>query len=258
MVTKSVRAIERAIDVMDVIKANGGTAGVSEISRQVGLSKSCVHRILTALVNGGMVRKHDLSDRYSFAHKILELASAASRQWDLVSLAMPYLEDLRDRLNETAVMALRVGSQFTYIAQAVRRDEYYFTPTLGRHYPLHSAAPGKAILAFLPLGDIEHYLANGPLAASTARTITDPIALEQEIDRIRRVGYAISAGERVEGAAAIAAPIRNRQGFAYAAICIVGPESRLRDLDLKVAGELVTEISRRAEQACLPVGIEQL
>lgn len=256
MPTKSIRVIERAVEVLDVIRACGGTAGVSEISKEVDLPKSTVHRILVALANTGLLRKDEAADRYSLGYKALELAFAASKQLDVISIAMPYLQSLRDEVGDTATLGLKVGQRFVDVAWASGLSALRWTPTLGEQYPLHWGALGKAILAFQSEEEIEAYLHAQPLAAATAKTTTDPVKLRDELKRIREVGYALSFGEHVESAAGVAAPIKARNGRAYAAVCITGPDSRLSQLDLANVAEAVMKASRGIELGCQFIGVD--
>jgi DNA-binding IclR family transcriptional regulator len=252
---KSVRAVERAIDILNVLKTRGQGVGISEISQELDLAKSTVHRLLVALTKKGVVHQDQETGRYSFGYRILEMAYAASQHWDIISLAVPYLEELRDRTRETAALALKVGLHYTYVTQVVSRHEYRVNPVLGHHYPLHWAATGKAILAHVQDEELQECLQYVPHRLSTTRTISDPNILLPQLEEIRRVGYAISFGERNPGSSAIAAAILDRQGYPHAAACLIGPESRVRLADLNSLGETVADINRKIQVACQTVGI---
>ena len=252
---KSVRAVERAIDVLGVIKTRGRGVGVSEISCELDLAKSTVHRLLVALSKKGMVRQDHNTGRYLFGHRILEMAHAASQHWDVISLAVPYLEELRDRTGETAALALKVGLRYTYVTQVVSPHEYRVNPVLGHHYPLHWAATGKAILAYVTDQEFNACLQLVPQLHSTPRTVTDPDAILAQLEELRHRGYAVSFGERNPGSSAVASPILDRQGYAHAAACLIGPESRVGDMDLPSLGMIVAEITQKIQIACQAVGI---
>jgi IclR family acetate operon transcriptional repressor len=252
----SVSAITRALDVLDVIRVSGGAAGVSEISRALDLPKSTVHRILTTLADRKMVYKNEDTDRYRFGYKALELGLSAFQGSDFIGIAMPHIEALRDRLDETVSVVLRTGYYYTYVARAISHREYYFTPSMGKHYPLHWAATGKSMLAFLPDDELERYLHTVPLLPATKRTVTDPVILRQQLEGIRTAGYAVSFGERVESAAAVAAPLRDRRGCAYGAVTVITPGPRLRDRDSRALGDDVVATRGDIEVACEMGGID--
>jgi DNA-binding IclR family transcriptional regulator len=228
---------------------------VTEISQDIGLAKSTVYRLLETLLDKNMLQKDEVADTYSFGYKVLELAFSTSTNWDLINLAMPYLEELRDRFNETTALALKVGLNYTYIAESVSHQEFRVNPILGRQYPLHWAGTGKAILAFVSEDDQKEALKIAPNSRSTPFTVTDPEILLKQINQIRQDGYAVSFSERAEGAAVIASPVRDRQGCSQAAVCLVGPESRLRKIDLIVVGKAVAEVGRKVELVYRTMGV---
>ena len=248
------RAVERVVDILNAIKGHGGAAGISEISRELALPKSTVHRILAALTKKGMVYKDGSSDRYSLGYKLFDLAFAASKPWDFISCAMPHLEEARNRLNETVVVALMLGVQYSYIAQAVSGHSTPVTTVLGRYYPLHWGATGKAMLAFISDEKLQEYIGTVPLVAATAWTITDPDVLLAETRTIRSLGYSVSYSEKVEGVGAVACAIRDRRGVAYGGVTIVAPDGRVRNMDQQAVGAIMVEAAHRIEFRCQVVG----
>jgi DNA-binding IclR family transcriptional regulator len=145
---------------------------------------------------------------------------------------------------------------YTYIAEAVSHQEFRVNPILGRQYPLHWAGTGKAILAFVDEADRTEVLKIAPYSRSTPFTVTDPEILSKQIEQIRQEGYAVSFSERAEGAAVFASPVRDRQGYVQAAVCLVGPESRFRKMDLKAVGRAVVEAGRKVELIYRTVGVK--
>jgi IclR family transcriptional regulator, KDG regulon repressor len=252
--SQTVRAVERAIDVLDAIRVQGESAGVSEISERLGLPKSTVHRLLIALLKKNMVRQTS-TERYALGYKAFEIALSAARQMDLVVIAAPYLEELREQLGETAALALKVGLRYTYVSQAVSAREHRVSPVLGHQYPLHWGATGKIILAFAEQDELDECLKTVPSLRATPRTVIDPHLLLEQLEQIRAVGYAVSFGERSMGAAAIAAPVLNRRGTALASLCVIGPESRIRETDLEALGRAVAETTRRLQNLCQLLGL---
>lgn len=255
MESQTVRAVERAIDILDAIRVLGGSAGVTEISERLGLSKSTVHRLLVALQRKEMVGRRTDSERYAIGHKALELALSATTHADLVGIAMPFLEEIRERMGETGALALKVGLRYTYVSQVVSSKEHHVRPVLGVQYPLHWGATGKIILATVKADELGECLRVVPHLRSTPRTVTDPNLLLSQLEQIRRDGYAVSFGERNMGAGAIAAPVVNRRGVAFASVCVMGPESRFRDMDLAVEGRSVAEVARRLQNLCQLLGL---
>lgn len=226
--SQTIATIVRATDVLHAFTvAEGDTLGVTELAEMLGLSKAVVHRILSSLRVKEFVEIDAETRRYSLGPSALALGLTYLQRLDVRERARPLLRELSDRTNETSTLSIRHGDQRIYIDQVNPLREVKMTVQLGRSYPLHAGASSKAFLASLPSGDIEAYLSR-QLDALTERTITDPKALRVELKRIRAAGYAISLGERQEGAGSAAAPIMDHSGYPVAVISVCGPVERFR------------------------------
>ena len=239
----STTSVERAIDVLMLFTTSqGSTLGITEIANDLGISKAVVHRILTSLCDRDVVIADPESRRYSLGPGVLQLAAAYRNRLDLRALAHQTLVQLSNTTDETATLSLRHGWQRAYVDQVTPDREVAMTVSLGRTFPLHAGASSKAFLAFLPAAEIDEYLASQPLDALTARTIVDRAALRDELESIRRVGYAASFGERQSGAASVAAPVMADTGAGsgpVGVISICGPLERFTPLTNDFARRLV-------------------
>jgi DNA-binding IclR family transcriptional regulator len=160
---------------------------------------------------------------FSLGPRIIRLAGVIMRRDDLVVLAEPWLQKLRDLTGETASLHWRVGQQRICVLERVSHEPIRMVSGVGQLYPLHRGAAGKAILASLPEDQIEELLIEQGLGA------TAQAQLLKELAQIRKRGYAMSAGETVSGAAAIATPIVGPKGDVVASINVTGPASRFND-----------------------------
>lgn len=224
-----VTTIDRALAVLDLM-ANSprGDLGVTEIARELGLSKAVVHRILVTLAARDYLQIDEESRRYRLGPMTLVLGSAYQERLDLRALALPQLEALSESTGETATFSLRNGWTRMYIDQIAPAREIRMTVAIGRAFPLHAGSSSKSFLAFLPSEEQEQYMKEHALDALTHMTITDVGRLRDELDLVRTRGYAISLEERQAGAASIAAPIRDRMGRPIAVISVCGPVERFR------------------------------
>ena len=168
--SKSVQAVERACDLLFLIASSPAGLGVTEIATRLGLSKSAVHRLLVALSNKSMIRQESRTQQYRLDAKVLELVLPFRSQNDILAIARPFLEDLRDRYQETAVLALREGFSCRLVAHAASPHELRYSPTIGRVMPLHWGAFGKAILASLPAVELEAFFRDTEMSPVTERT----------------------------------------------------------------------------------------
>jgi IclR family transcriptional regulator, acetate operon repressor len=226
---QTIAAIERAMDVL-IFFANSPsrTHGVTEIANALSLSKAVVHRILSSFRAKGFIALDENTRRYTLGPQSLYLGLSYMEGIDVKTLARPVMEDLVAKTNETSTLSLRVGRTRVYIDQVTPPRDVKMVVQLGRPVPLHAGASSKAFLAFLSETEITQYLAE-PLDKLTDTTVTDVSALRAELDEIRSRGYSTSIGERLEGAAAVAAPVFGHDGAPSAVISVSGPVERFRD-----------------------------
>ena len=224
---QTIAAIERAVDVLMLFGDPDVTdLGVTEIAARRGLSKAVVHRILSSFRASGFVEVDESSRRYRLGPAALRLGLAYLERVDVRELARPELEGLSAATDETATLSLRTGWQRVYIDQVTPPRDVKMVVRLGQSVPLHAGASSKAFLAFLPADEQREYLDTQSLDALSPVTITDPKALRRELDAVAAAGYARSLGERLEGAASVAAPVFGHDGRPAAVVSVCGPRER--------------------------------
>ncbi len=242
--SQTIATVERAIDVLMLFtRRRAPTLGVTEIANELKLSKAAVHRILSSLRGKGLLDVHEETRRYSLGPGALTIGLSYLDKLDVRDLAQPELAALSDATHETSTLSIRSGATRTYVAQVLPDREVKMTVPLGRPYPLHTGSSSKAFLAFLPEAEIDDYLA-GPLEALTSTTLTDPDRLRADLRRIRKVGYALSFGERQAGAGSVAAPVFDHNGRATAVVSVCGPIERFQS-EVDDVAVLLLDATRR-------------
>ncbi len=222
------KAAGRVADVLMLLAQGPDSAGVSEVARELGLSKAVVHRILQSLVSRSLVAVNPETREYRLGPAALALGARASRDVDLRRVARPVLRQLRDDTNETTTLSVLVDDSRIYLDQIESRQEVKMTVELGRPHPLHAGASSRVILAFLPLQRIAR-IVNSDLPALASNTITNRYVLRRELAEVRQRGYATSHSERQPGAASVAAPLFNADSEVVGSLSVCGPESRFDD-----------------------------
>jgi DNA-binding IclR family transcriptional regulator len=243
---RPIQSLERGLRVLDLLMNGGSRLGVSELARTLGLSKAVVFRILRTLEKHGyVVREEDR--RYRLGTKPLELASAVLRQFGVRQVAWPTMLSLAERTGESVVLTAPGPDGVICLDTVDSPQQLRVSFRVGRVTPWHAGAAGKLHLAFLPEERAREILSL-ELPRYTERTVTDPVVLLQELDRIRQQGYAFTIGELDPGVAAITAPIRDARGAVIAAISIGGPASRFTEERLPA---LIQEVLSAAEEISL-------
>ena len=227
-----VRAVARAVDVMMAL--SGGPMRLGDISALVNLSKPTTHRLLFSLKSVGIVTQDSLSGEYGLGPACYRLMSAMSSGG--VGFSAPILESLRDATGETITIHVRAGLSRICIQEFPSPHPIRYIAGLGATAGIYVGSAGKVLLAFMAPADRERILSEIRPTALTDTTITDPGALKAELQTVQEQRFALSYGERVEGAMGVSAPIFDPiDGTALAALSVLGPTERItRNLDVLI------------------------
>lgn len=218
-------------DVLLALAASSSDVGVSGLAQTVGISKSVAHRILRSLATRGFVVVRP-QGKYGIGPAAAALAARALQDFDLRGAALPALRTLRDETGETTTISALAGSARVYLDQLVSLNEVKMSVELGRGYPLHAGASGKAILAVAP-SHIRESILERALPQLTDATITVREDLERELAGVAAEGVSISRGERQPGAGSVASPVFTASGVVVGAISVCGPVDRFGSADVE-------------------------
>jgi DNA-binding IclR family transcriptional regulator len=237
--------LTKAIDVLMTLLS--GPKPLAAISKQTGLPKPTVHRLLEGLAYKDLVIQTDSEGIYGLGPGCLQLVDSATKDGGgLSGVAMPVLEELWRDTNETVALHVRVGLQRVCVAELISEGPLRYVSGVGTSAPIHVGSAGKVLLAFLPLAEQRVILSELPLQAVSPTSITDPVLLQKELAQVKKQGWASSFGERVPGAGAFSAPIFAGKNKLLAALSLLGPaerfgpdrEHRLRTSCVRAASEI--------------------
>lgn len=221
-----VQVLDRTLRILDILAAANQELALGELAERLSLHKSTTHRLMMILLRQRLVRKGP-DAKYGLGMKLFELGSRAVARLDLRERSEPVLRRLADTTDETAHVCVLDGSEVLSIANVEGRWRVRTPSTVGRRTPPYCTAVGKAILAFLPDGAVADILAKVSFRQYTPNTLTSRAALNAELQRARRRGFAIDDEEIESGLRCVGAPIRNYKGHVIAAISVAGPVFRL-------------------------------
>lgn len=206
--------------------ATGQPIGLSELARRLGTPKATVQRNLKTLHAAGWIKPAAGEGRWEITGLAFRLGSAVATKDNLRDAIMPELAFLQSATGETVHLAVPDGDELVLVERLDSAHQLRAFLALGTRLPLHAAATGKAYLATLADDAIESYLGTR-LSKVTASTITDSGRLREEIQTIRRLGYATTTEAFHEGISAVAVAVGDVSGPAQACFSISGPSSRL-------------------------------
>lgn len=239
-----INSIDKALNILEAFVPYNREMGTIEISRKLGFHKATVSRILQNLTRHGFLSQNSENKKFVLGPSVMDLARALNQsiKTNMVQLAKPFIDDLRDTLKETVILeVLSGGSTFmAYIAEGPRLVR--LAGSIGDRVPIHAAAGGKAILAFSP-ADRRKALLNGKLHRFTDKTITSRRILYKLLKEIKRQGVAFDHDEIDEGTSAASAPIFNYEGLPVGAVVVAGPSQRISK---KTGSRMISELRHTA------------
>lgn len=243
-------AAARVADVLLLLTDSAEPLGVTHLARELGIAKSMVHRIVRSLATRSLVEQAPGSRAYRLGAAAVAIGARALSRTDLEHVVAPYLEGLRDKTGETALLSRPVAGGRVHVVQYESRQAIRMTVELGAFRPWHAGASGKVLLAYSEAEFRRRAISQEAELYGLSEAAIG--ILHQELDRAREKGFAVSGGERNPDAGAIAAPILSVGNVAIAAISVCGPLSRFYpDEARKVAPHLVAaaaEVSAKLKQ----------
>lgn len=248
-----VQSVDRGLSIMEIL-ARDGWSGVTEMSRELGVNKSTVFRLVATLKRRGFVEQDADSHKYRLGIAVVRLASAVRSQLDLMQLARPVAERLSERTAEPVMLAVLDEGEVVNLDQVGTSSAAVTVNWSGRRNPAHAASTGKALLSRSPGGTVDKILGDGPLESFTPNTVTSAERLHDQLAKARRDGYAFTIEELEVGLNAVSAPILDGSGDAIAALCVAGPAFRLTEAHIGEFGPMVVEAATEISRALGFVG----
>lgn len=201
--------------------------GIRDLAVETGLSRSSVHRIVREMVSLGLLTPASAPGRSRVGPALSRLAVQLTERVDVVRLARPALDHLRDVTGETAILALYDRSRRQFRAVAATESAHpirYIWESLQSWSDVHLGASGKGILAFLPHEERAAILSD--LTADGWGSDADRAALREQLEQARHDGWVISHGERYPGAVGVSAPVRDASGRVIGNLLLGWPDNR--------------------------------
>jgi IclR family KDG regulon transcriptional repressor len=239
-------SVKKAFQILELVARRDNRLTLSDLSRELGISKSTVHGIAQALEGIGVIVRSEKTKCYTLGMTLLQLAHAAYARIDLKDVARPVLEDLMRSTQQTVFLGIRSGDRVSIIDIVESTQDLKITAHIGARIPLLVGATGKIFLASLAEQEADKLIRTEGLRRNTARSITDPVRYMEEIRKVRESGYALDDGEYLQGIRAVAAPI-HAAGQQMSAIWVVGFSQSMKSekmtaiaVETKDAAEAIT------------------
>ena len=257
--TGTSQSLERGLAILSSFSSGRQLIGVSELSRELDLTRSTTHRYVATLARLGYLHQDAGTRKYSLGPRVLDLGFTAINSMELRHVAAPFLQRLCDETGHTVNMAILDDVDIVYVerCRASRRGQTEIDLDLhiGSRLPAYCTSMGKVLLAFLPDAEREDVLTRVDYAKRGPNTLTSKAALLVELRRVRVTGIAVNNEELAYGLRSVAVPVIAATGEAVAAVNLAAHRTMASLDDLvartgpqmqRTAAEISTQLGYRS------------
>lgn len=230
---EGVRAVGRALDILQAFRTDDRGLTASEILKRVDLSRPTLYRLLRTLELRGFVTSSGEPQQFQLGAAVAHLAHVWTSGLDITTSAQPMMHRLWEETGETVALLVHQGRDRICVAELPSAQPLSFRRGVGHRERITLGASGKVVLAFS--SDAEHYLAE--LVAAQ-----DQPHYREELAQIRDAGYAVSKDELIKGAVAMAAPFFTGGSKVLGSLAVYGPSARVNESKIaKIVALLLDE-----------------
>ena len=250
-----IKSIEKCFVILDCLHTSQRLLTLEEITQATGYKKTTCFRLLKTLRTLNIVEMSPQTKKYRFGPRLAAIGLSALKNFNLKQAALPILKQLRDETGETINLTILSGTEILYVDRIMSDYLVNVNVNIGDRLPVYCASMGKVILAYLPKNRLEEILSSIDFRKRTDNTIVSRSALMEELEQIRTKGFAINDEELEKGLRAVAAPIFNYTGEAFAAINIAWTTARHPDREtFSVYAEKIASAAKTISRlmGCMP------
>ncbi len=240
-----IQSVERALIILDVLASKSEGMSLAQISEEIGLPKSTVHGLITTLRDYDYVSQSNETGNYKLGIHLFELGSKVQRAFNIRDAAMPVMKKLNKQFGETVHLGAEDNGEVLYLEKIAADSIFSIMSDVGIRLPMHCSGLGKVLLANKSEAEVKRVISQRGLPALTKRTITTQAKLKEELQRVKKRGYALDDGEIMEGLRCVGAPVRDESGKVLYAISVSG---LVKDMYGKRLDEVINATIQAADE----------
>lgn len=244
------RTTQRTVEILKLISRNPDGITLDEICARLDLPKTSAYDIITTLVEMGManVRKGS-RQTYTIGLTAYRIGINYTNNLDFLGIIEPELKAFSKSVGKTVFFGVRSDHDVVYICKFEPENPIITTATVGTKNPMYCTSLGKAILAYTDQETRQKIMGRIKFRRKTENTIMSREALDEELEKVQRQGYALDAREMEEHMECAGAAVFGPDGSVMGAISVSSLYKQGEDYD--ALGRLV---SKKAEQVSKLLG----
>jgi IclR family KDG regulon transcriptional repressor len=240
--TKEILSLEKALNIIEIMANYGMPMRLQDIATSAEIPSSTALRLIYTLQKHGYINQEPASSRYYLSLKFFNIGSQISENLSIANIARPHLNELAAQVSRSVNLAISEGHSAIIVEVfGGSLESHIITTRPGRLLPMHCTALGRSLMIDYTKEQLDEYFDCVPLLSYTPLTITTPEQLYQELDVIKKCGYAYDPGEFRAGICGVAAPILSDHGHPVASISIA-------ELSSVITLNLIQEFSEKVIQ----------
>ncbi len=220
-----VPGLARGLRVLEVIAEADKPLTIAEIGKELGVSRSSAFRITYTLKHLGFLATDKGDKLYDLGPRVLGLGFSYLNRQDIIKLAKPHLEKLRDQTEVSSHLAIREGKEVLYLDNIISKSSFVSNINTGERRPLYASPLGWVLLGDMGEGEISELFKNATFKMLSEHTPKDVNGLIERVKQAKKQGFVISRGFVQRGGSTITAPVFDDTGKISAVIDISGPDS---------------------------------
>lgn len=253
MKKKTIQSVSRAIKILDIVSSeNKNSVHLKEIANRLGLGSSTVYYLINTLIDNNFIIQS--GNKYNLGPKSLQLGTSYLENLSIYKIALPILEGLLVEINEIILLYMIENNEFLLLAKmesthSVKPTNIIITPNNAT-----ATAIGKVLVSSLSKDELKIFIKKNGLKKFTKNTITSFEELCKELEKVKKVEFALDREESDIGVNCIATPIYNHNGKIVAALGISIPIQRYSE---KLIGKLLPLLKNGTAKISRTLGFRQ-
>jgi DNA-binding IclR family transcriptional regulator len=240
-----VQSVERTLSIIEILSDYENGLGITEISEKANLHKSTVHRLLNTLIVKGYVKQNEDSNRYNLTLKLFEIGNKKIEKMNIVTSAKPLLHELMEKTNEVIHLVVREGTEIVYIDKVESQNPIRMYSKIGKRSPVYCTAVGKSMLSHMTDNEVKFIWDNSTIEKLTKNTVIDFKKFKEDLNIIKKQGYAIDEQENEIGIRCIGTSILDYKGEICGAISISGSIISFKEEKVNKFAKLIIEYANK-------------